>query len=293
LGVVDSNIKNLKIIGAKTLQEVIFYLEGKKNIEPFSTNLKKVSTNTEHQVNMDWIKGQPYAKRAAVISAAGGHNLLLLGPPGGGKSLLAKAIPSILPPLDYREMLEVTKIYSAVGLLPKEKPIVSQRPFRTAHHTSSRASIVGGGNPLRPGEITLAHRGVLFLDEFPEFNRDVLEALRQPLEDGIITVMRANQRSTFPCQFTLIAAANPCPCGHLNDPLRKCTCTSSQIAKYKRKLSGPIIDRIDLTVELPRVEFEKLTSTIEKGETDKKRQQVISARKIQKQRFLDDRYSPI
>ena len=175
LGVVDSNIKNLKIIGAKTLQEVIFYLEGKKNIEPFSTNLKKVSTNTEHQVNMDWIKGQPYAKRAAVISAAGGHNLLLLGPPGGGKSLLAKAIPSILPPLDYREMLEVTKIYSAVGLLPKEKPIVSQRPFRTAHHTSSRASIVGGGNPLRPGEITLAHRGVLFLDEFPEFNRDVLE----------------------------------------------------------------------------------------------------------------------
>ncbi len=285
---IDSTTK-IKIIGAESLREVIDYLEGRRQIESPSINLQKNLEKTIHPVSLDWIKGQGYAKRAAIISAAGGHNLLLLGPPGGGKSLLAKALPSILPPLDHKEILETTKIYSIAGLLSKEKPIMSQRPFRVAHHTSSRASIIGGGNPLRPGEITLAHRGVLFMDEFPEFHRDVIEALRQPLEDGIITVMRANQRLTFPCQFTLIAAANPCPCGHLNNPLHECECTSSQVAKYKRKLSSPIVDRIDMVIELPQVKFEKLTSSTESEETEEKRKEVLFARGIQKQRFQNDR----
>ncbi len=283
----NSDENNIKIIGAESLQQVINHLEGKQKIEPFSVNFEEILGDTNYEVNLDWIKGQGYAKRAAVISAAGGHNLLLLGPPGGGKSLLAKALPSILPPLNYEEMLEVTKIYSIAGLLSIEKPIVNQRPFRVAHHSSSRASIVGGGVPLKPGEITLAHRGVLFMDEFPEFHRDVIESLRQPLEDGVITIMRATQRLTFPCQFTLIAAANPCPCGYLNDPLHNCTCTSSQIAKYKRKLSSPIIDRIDMTIELPHIKFEKLTSAGEGEETLEKRQKVITAREIQKERFRD------
>jgi len=283
----DSSENDIKIIGAESLQQVINHIEGKQKIEPFSTNFEEILGDINYEVNLDWIKGQGYAKRAAVISAAGGHNLLLLGPPGGGKSLLAKALPSILPPLNYEEMLEVTKIYSIAGLLSRKKPIINQRPFRTAHHSSSRASIVGGGNPLKPGEITLAHRGVLFMDEFPEFHRDVIESLRQPLEDGVITIMRATQRLTFPCQFTLIAAANPCPCGYLNDPIHNCTCTSSQIAKYKRKLSSPIVDRIDMTIELPHVKFEKLTSVGESEETLGKRQKVIIAREIQKRRFCD------
>ena len=283
----DSDERRIKIIGAESLQQVISHIEGKQKIEPFSVNFEEVLEDINYEVNLDWIKGQGYAKRAAVISAAGGHNLLLLGPPGGGKSLLAKALPSILPPLSYKEMLEVTKIYSIAGLLSNKSPIINQRPFRTAHHSSSRASIVGGGVPLKPGEITLAHRGVLFLDEFPEFHRDVIESLRQPLEDGIITIMRATQRLTFPCKFTLIVAANPCPCGYLNDPIHNCTCTSSQIAKYKRKLSSPIIDRIDMTIELPHVKFEKLTSAGEGEETLEKRQKVITAREIQKQRFCN------
>jgi magnesium chelatase family protein len=288
LSTIESDVGDFKIIGADSLQQIINHLEEKQKIEPFSADFKEMLEDVNYQVCLDWIKGQGYAKRAAVISAAGGHNLLLLGPPGGGKSLLAKALPSILPPLEHKEILEVTKIYSISGLLSKERPIVSQRPFRAAHHTSSRASIIGGGSPLKPGEITLAHRGVLFMDEFPEFHRDVIEALRQPLEDGVITVMRANQRLTFPCQFTLIAAANPCPCGHLNDPLHSCICTSSQIAKYRRKLSSPIIDRIDMTIELPQVEFEKLTSTIESEETSEKKREVILARRVQKQRFQNN-----
>ena len=285
LSLVASGQENLKIIGVQSLEETINYLEGRKKILPTKADLNQFLKKENYEVTLDWIKGQDYAKRAVIISAAGGHNVLLVGPPGGGKSLLAKALPSILPPLSRQEIIELTKIYSSAGLLNQEMPIVSQRPFRPLHHTASRTSIIGGGKPISAGEITLAHRGILFMDEFPEFSRDVLEALRQPLEDRRIVINRANQRLSLPCSFTLIAAANPCPCGHLNDPFHPCTCTASQINKYKRKLSGPIIDRIDISVDLPPVEFEKLDSPIEDSSTKDIRKTIIRARKIQLQRF--------
>jgi len=198
---------------------------------------------------------------------------------------LAKAIPSILPPLSFEESLELTKIYSIAGLLPKEKPLLSQRPFRSPHHASSEVALIGGGNPPRPGEITLAHRGVLFLDEFPEFHRDVLESLRQPIEEGEITVSRARHSLTFPARFTLVAASNPCPCGYYGDPDHACQCTNSQIRMYRRKLSGPLIDRIDLLITVPKVEYEKLISPDEENCSGKVRERVIQARELQKERF--------
>ncbi|PIS34897.1 MAG: magnesium chelatase [Parcubacteria group bacterium CG08_land_8_20_14_0_20_43_9] len=289
LSQIDTRGNDLKIIGVDSLQTAINYLEGKIIIEPAVLDMSKLIEDEGYEIGLDWVRGQEHAKRALIIAAAGGHNLALIGPPGGGKSLLAKSLPSILPNLSPGEMLELTKIYSIAGLLSKEKPIITKRPFRSAHHTASKVSIIGGGNPVRPGEITLAHRGVLFLDEFPEFNRDVIEALRQPLEDGHITIMRANQRIAFPSHFSLIAAANPCPCGHLNDPNHPCSCTPSQIAKYRRKLSGPIIDRIDMTVELPQVEFEKLTAPGDNQETIEAKKEIEGARQKQYERFKDNK----
>ncbi len=209
----------------------------------------------------------------------------MIGPPGAGKSLLAKSLPSLLPPLSFEESLEVSKIYSVAGLLPKDRPLIYSRPFRSPHHTSSEVALIGGGNPPMPGEITLAHRGVLFLDEFPEFHRDVLESLRQPIEEGEITILRSKYSLKFPARFTLIAAANPCPCGHLNDPEIPCTCTSSQIAMYKRKLSGPLIDRIDISIEVPALKYEKLVSVDLNNSSEKIREKVKKAREIQRQRF--------
>ncbi len=280
--------KSLKIIGFKTLKEVIDYLEGKIKPNPvFPQEDKLIKQN--FSIDFSWIKGQESSKRAIEISAAGNHNLLMQGPPGSGKSLLAKAFPSITPNLSFEEIIEVTKIYSIAGLLTKETPFINYRPFRSPHHTASESALIGGGNPPRPGEVTLAHRGILFLDEFPEFHRDVLESLRQPMEDGKITISRARNHFTFPAKFTLIAAANPCPCGYLNDTDRSCTCARSQISAYRRKLSGPLIDRIDILIEVPRLKFDKLNENNSEESSEKIKKRVEKARKMQYQRFLKEK----
>jgi magnesium chelatase family protein len=276
-------VKGIKVIGVSSLKEAIDYLEGKKEIKPLVTELQDLPSSF---FDISWIKGQEYPKRALEISAAGGHHLFFFGPPGTGKSILAKSICSILPKLNEEEILELTQIYSVAGLLDEKMPIVNQRPFRSPHHSSSEPALIGGGNPLRPGEITLAHKGVLFLDEFPEFHRDVLESLRQPIEEGKITILRAKERVVFPASFTLIAASNPCPCGYFNHPEIPCKCSPSQIASYRRKLSGPLMDRIDLFVEVPQIKFEKLIQKDDdfEKETEKIKERVERAREIQMKR---------
>ena len=228
-------------------------------------------------------------KRALEITAAGSHNLFMFGPPGGGKSLLAKALPSILPQLNFSESLEVTKIYSAAGLLEENQAIINSRPFRSPHHVISDVALIGGGSPLRLGEITLAHRGVLFLDEFPEFHKDVLESLRQPIEEGKISVSRAKYNFTLPSRFMLVAASNPCPCGFYNDPEKNCTCSPSQVSMYRRKMSGPLMDRMDLFIEVPAVKYEKLTSEVSENQSDMVREKIERAREKQKIRFSADK----
>ncbi|MDD5590173.1 MAG: YifB family Mg chelatase-like AAA ATPase [Candidatus Portnoybacteria bacterium] len=281
-------VEGLEIFGLENLEQLFLHLEGRALIVPAPpTDITQYYFKEDSPFDMAYIRGQEHAKRALEIAAAGSHNILMSGPPGAGKTLLARTLPTILPPLTMAEALEVTKIFSIAGRLNESQPLLTQRPFRSPHHTASAPALVGGGNHPKPGEITLAHRGVLFMDELPEFHRDVLEALRQPLEDGLITVSRAQGAIEFPARFTLVAAMNPCPCGNSSNPAKTCLCSPTQIAKYKRRVSGPLIDRIDIHLEVPAIKYEKLADEKNGEESAAVRKRIESAREIQKKRFTN------
>jgi magnesium chelatase family protein len=285
-------IGGVEVLPVTTLRQLVLHLNGHPlaadSIVPYVAQPPADDeTDGHYPVDMSHIKGQEHVKRALEVAAAGSHNLLMSGPPGAGKTLLARCTPTILPGMVTAEMLEVTRIYSIAGMLPPGQPLIRHRPFRAPHHTISHAGLVGGGRIPRPGEITLAHRGVLFLDEFPEYSGQALETLRQPLEDRIVTITRAAGTLSFPANFVLIAAMNPCPCGYYGDPVKECTCSSSTISRYQKKISGPLLDRIDIHVEVPRVDYEKLSDQ-RLGETSTAiRARVEAARKRQRDRFKD------
>lgn len=284
-------VEDVRVYPVEHLAQLTAHLRGEQPIAPYVPDaaLPRLGADEPYPYDFADVRGQEHVKRALEVAASGAHNVLMQGPPGSGKTLLARTLPSILPPLSIEEALEATRLYSVSGLLTAGQPLIRQRPFRAPHHTTSHAGLVGGGRLPRPGEISLAHRGVLFLDELPEFGQTVLEVLRQPLEDHIVTISRAQGTVTFPANFMLVGAMNPCPCGFASDPTRECTCSPSTIARYQKRLSGPLLDRIDIHVEVPRVEYEKLTSAHEVERSATVRERVLRARERQAARFAGSR----
>jgi magnesium chelatase family protein len=283
-----SIVDEIEVFGVSTLNEVVDFLNGTVDLAPVKSDRQQIfSRVNKYHLDFSDVKGQENVKRALEVAAAGAHNILMIGPPGSGKTMLAKRLPTILPPLSFDEALETTKIHSIAGILPRDTALVTERPFRSPHHTVSDAALVGGGSFPRPGEVSFAHHGVLFLDELPEFKKNVLEVLRQPLEDSRVTVSRSKLSLEFPANFMLAAAMNPCPCGYFTDPNKECTCTPPSIQKYMAKISGPLLDRIDIHIEVPAVKYKELATEAPAEKSEVIRDRVLKAREIQIERFKE------